>query len=306
MDNSSSLVKRTDAGVVAEIVTEHLKPALLDLRTPDGGSASVLVLPTALEAHSIKEFVDEYRTEPDRRRGTATLFDLDSFIALAKRFMDKDSMLFADPKETAPALLVVFDYHRGGGGKPRFGEHRARYAFPLSNEWTKWTQHNATVMNQQSFAEWIENNLTDIAPSDNIGPGVKAFAAQIGGSFASPSRLLELSHNLSIRVGSKIHHAQNLGTGETQFTYVTEHQDEAGAPLKVPSAFVLAIPVFRGGALYQVPARLRYRVKDGAVVWFYDLYRTDVVFDHALKEACDRAHKEIELPLLYGAPESGA
>ncbi len=304
MENSDA--KRTDAGVVAEIVTEHVKPTILDLRTPDGGTASVLILPSALEAHSIKEFVDEYRLEPDRRRGTATLYELDSFIAHAKRFLDKDSMLFADPKPTAPALLVVFDYHRAGSGKPRFGDHRARYAFPLSDEWTRWSSHNTSTMGQQPFAEWIENNLADIAPPDNIGAGVKQFVAQIGGSFASPSRLLELAHNLSIRVGSKIHHAQNLGSGETQFTYVTEHQDEAGAPLKIPSAFLLAIPVFRGGARYQIPARLRYRVKEGAVVWFYDLYRTDVVFDHAFKESCERAHKEIDLPLLYGSPESGA
>ena len=295
--------RQAEAGVVAGIVADHLKPTLIDVSAPDGAKAAVLVLPRELHAAGIKAFVDEYRTEPERRMGTATLFDLASFIAHVVRFSDEDSVLFADPNEKAPALLGVLDYNRGGTGKPRFGEHRARYAFPLANEWLKWIGQSGTVMSQQPFAEWIENRLADFAPTDAIGPGVQAFVDQIGGAFASPSRLLELAHNLTIRVGSKIHQAHNLASGETQFTYVTEHQDESGAPLKVPSAFLLAIPVFRGGARYQIPARLRHRVKEGSVTWFFELYRTDVVFDHAFKEACDRAQKDTGLPLLYGTPE---
>lgn len=297
------LLENTEAGAVADIVAEHLKATLLDVHAPDGASAPVLILPTELRPTSIKEYVDEYRTEPERRRGTATLFDLDSLIAHVVRFSDEDSMLFADPNEKAPVLLAVLDYHRGGAGKPRFGQHRARYAFPLSNEWQKWIGQSGVVMTQQPFAEWIENRLADFAPPDAGGAGVQSFVDQIGGTFASPSRLLELAHNLTIRVGSKIHQAHNIGSGETQFTYVTEHQDESGAPLRVPSAFLLAIPVFRGGARYQIPARLRHRVKEGSVTWFFELYRTDVVFDHAFKEACERAHKETERPLLYGTPE---
>lgn len=82
-----------------------------------------------------------------------------------------------------------------------------------------------------------------------------------------------------------------------------QHQDEKGAPLKVPGAFLLGIQVFKGGALYQVPARLRYRVTNQVVSWSFALYRTDVLFQHAFTEACETAKAQTELPLFVGSPE---
>ena len=39
---------------------------------------------------------DEYRAQPVRRKGTASLLDLDSLIALVTRFKDEDTMVFAN------------------------------------------------------------------------------------------------------------------------------------------------------------------------------------------------------------------
>jgi hypothetical protein len=61
--------------------------------------------------------------------------------------------------------------------------------------------------------------------------------------------------------------------------------------------------VFQNGALYQIPARLRYRVSAGSVTWSFDLYRAQAVFDHAVDEACAHAAKETGLPLFMGSPE---
>lgn len=76
-----------------------------------------------------------------------------------------------------------------------------------------------------------------------------------------------------------------------------------GAPLAIPFAFLLAIPVFRSGAVYQVPARLRYRVRDAGVTWSFNLYRPERCLDDAFREACERAQKETSLSLFLGSPE---
>ena len=123
-------------------------------------------------------------------------------------------------------------------------------------------------------------------------------------SFASSSKLYELSKGLQLRVSAKYSQHKNLQNGETAFIYASEHQDETGAPLKVPGAFLIAIPVFKNGAPYEVPVRLRYRIKDAGVVWFFELYRSDLVFQDALKKACETAQTDTGLPLLYGAPEA--
>jgi hypothetical protein len=76
--------------------------------------------------------------------GTIKIATLDSFIEVAKRFCDSDSVLFGDPTMTAPRLTAVFNLQPPGGdqitgldgiGVARHGDHRAVYDFPLSDEW---------------------------------------------------------------------------------------------------------------------------------------------------------------------------
>ncbi len=206
----------------------------------------------------------------------------------------------------AAVLVSVLDYHEGGPeGSPRFGKHRGHYPFPVSDEWKAWTGSNgaAKAMSQEAFAEFIENRIVDIADPSTAGVGVSAMADGIGGTFAMPAKLLELSRGLQVNVGAAVKNAVNLGTGEAQINYVTTHADATGAALKVPTAFLIAIPVFVGGAPYQLAARLRYRVREGGITWFYELFRADAAFDHAVKEACTKAATDTGLPLFFGTPE---
>ncbi len=210
-----------------------------------------------------------------------------------------------------PSLQGVLDYHRQGAeGKPRFGKHRAVYNFPLSNEWRAWKDKNCTAMSQQEFAEFLEDRITDvIAPPDMVGAPLDRddpmvhLASMLGGAFASPTKLMELSRGLSVRANEQVRQATNLSSGEVSLQFTSEHQDEAGQPLKVPNLFLIAIPVFLSGALYRVAVRLRYRLRAGAISWFYELHRTDLVFDHAFTEACNKARAVTDLPLFVGSPE---
>ena len=54
----------------------------------------------------------------------------------------------------SPSLLAVYDYNHGGEkGDPRFGQHRASYSFPLSDEWQAWMRAGALeAMTQEAFA----------------------------------------------------------------------------------------------------------------------------------------------------------
>lgn len=105
------------------------------------------------------------------------------------------------------------------------------------------------------------------------------------------ARLLELSRGLSVRVDSKVTQHINPSTGEAQLAYEETHGAKDGGVLKVPDGFVIAIPVFRGGPLYPMVCRLRYRVQrsEGRVTWAIALHRADKVFEHAFSEVVGRA-----------------
>ena len=297
----------TESGAIAEVVTDLSKIEVLSFADAPPGQGFALAVPRGKQLFSGKEFIDEFRTAPERRQGTANLGDLDSFIAHALRFKDDDSAIFASADPQRPQLVSVLDYHRQGpDGAPRFGRHRGVYAFPLSEEWTRWTGAAGKVMSQKAFAEFVESNILNVADPGEAGTGAREFARVLGVEFAGPQRLMEMSRGLSVRVAAKVQNVVNLGTGETQFVYVTEHQNERGEPLKVPGAFLLALRVFRGGPAYQVPVRLRHRVdkEAGSVSWSFELWRTDLSFEHAFKEASEKAAATTGLPLYVGTPEA--
>lgn len=300
MESKTIFQHKPEAEAVAEVVRKHVEPRTIDI----GGTRAILALPHGIEAKSLKPLLDEYRTEPERRKGTAALADLESFIAHVKRFADEDSAIFADRNPAAPALVGVLDYHRRTAqGAPRFGTHRARYAFPLSDPWQAWTGADGKTMSQQDFAAWLEEHLADVADPSLAGDDARAFATLFDVTFAGPAKLLALSKGLTVHVGARVQQHVNLSTGEAQIAYHEEHQDGKAQPLKVPGAFLLAIAPFKRGAAYKVPARLRYRVSQGNISWHYSLHRADDVFDHAIDEACATAAKETGLPLFAGTPE---
>jgi uncharacterized protein YfdQ (DUF2303 family) len=301
--------EHTEAKAVADLVRELIPPKLMTVAA-EGLAVDVLVAPKGLEVTSVKELVDEYRKKPERIIGTAQLTELDSFIVHVIRFSDENSALFADRTPTAPALVAVYDYHpvadgeAGAAKEARFCGHRARYCFPISDEWKAWTEASGKQMGQAAFSEFLENRIADVVDPISALESSRAIVDKLLCTFAGPSRLVDLAKGLSVRVESIVANKQDLQSGESVIRFETTHKDDRGAPLEVPGAFLLQLPVFRRGAAYQIAARLRYRVREGKITWWFDLFRTAETFDHAFGEACERAAKESEVPLFYGTPES--
>lgn len=285
---------------VIQRVEELFTPTPIDIEEED-----VVALPKGLELHALKRFRDELAERPDRRAGTAKLTTLESFCEHVVRFADEHSAIFASEDPKAPRLEAVLDYHeKGAAGAPRFGKHRAVYQFPISEEWAAWTRRTAEHMSQADFAAFLEDHLADVRDPSSIGPVAKTFAANLQIRLASPNDLLTLSRGLSLRVEQNVAHHVSLSSGEGQISYEEKHSERDGSgPVKVPGGFVVAIPVFRRGAAYELPARLRYRVASGKIAWKIDLYGTDRVFAHAFEEATNTAKLQTGLPLFYGTPE---
>ena len=296
----------TEAQKIAELATQaHGKPATVEIHH-GGLNAEVLLVPNGAggyHQHSVKKLLEEYRDAPERRTGTAVLTDLESFIAHTKRFADTDSAVFVG-RSGNPSLTSVLDYHRAGAASaPRFGKHRGVYQFPLSDEWVAWNSTNGKSMGQEEFARWLEDHLGDVADPKSAGDTAKAFVSLLSCGFAGASTLLGLSRGLEIHVGSRVKQHVKLSSGESTVAFDEAHSDGTGAPVKVPGAFLLGIPVFRNGELYQVPTRLRYRVSAGGISWSFEMHRTQAILDHAIREACLDVAEETGLPVYEGSPE---
>lgn len=257
-------------------------------------------VPKGRTLQSIKAFVNEYRTEPERIEGTAVLNTLDSFIKHVLRFKDANTGVFANDGDQ-PSLKAVYDYHAAGA--PRFGRHRATYNLKLSSEWDTWQAADGKWMSQVDFAVFLEDRLGDILDPADVKAPTLGLTTSLGLNLASRQKLLTLSEGLTVNVDLSVTNSQNLSSGEHAVSFAEKHKDAGGQTLKVPNGFVIAIPVFHGGDAYTIPVRLRYRVKEGKISWCVVVINAQKAIDAAVKEAVVEVETTTGIQVLIGEPE---
>ena len=254
------------------------------------GGVPVLVLPDDFEAKSMEHVL----VSPARKKGTVVLNDSESFVAVVNDQKGESTRLFStiDP----PTFTAVFNHTALGTG---WGDHRAKYNAPLSPEWEAWTGKDGVKMNQVDIAQFIENNLLDVA---FIAPD--AATRELG----SPdgAMLLEICRTLQAKKKVDFKSSVRLADGSTQFTYDEDVQGSAvKGTLAVPEQFSLGIPVFENGEKWRVDVRLRYRIADGGqLTMWLELIRAHKVIEQADKDLRDKIAAATELQILNGTPSN--
>lgn len=204
--------------------------------------------------------LEHTRLTPQRKRGVTTLRDTASFIAVVQQDHNADTRLYGNYSK--PGFVAVFNDH---GTLPGWQDHRAVYDCPTSIEWNTWKAANARQMSQVEFAQFIENNLPDVADPP-------------------AADMLEISRSLEAKKKVNFASGIRLANGQNELTYEEEISGTAAkGKLQVPELFTIGIPVLEGGARYAVQARLRYRIQDGGrlTIW-YELVRPHKILEDAV------------------------
>ena len=292
---------------LAETIRKNMEPGQFEAERGSFEKADYAVIPAGMEIKSLKPILDEYRTKPDRRTGTAKVDTILSFIDLTNRLSSEESAVFARAQVTdttiTASLTAVLNYHPVGGDntKADFADHRIVYDFPVSKDFAAWLKKNGSAMTQLDFAQFLEDRLHDIAaPHAEDKKSVEGLTPK----FADAVEIVALSRDLELYSAETFKSKQRLASGETEFRFTSQHVDAGGKPVVLPDFFVIQLPLFEGGAPERVLVRLRYRLKDGAVVWWFELYRVDRSLDAAFQSACRQIIEETSLSLYVGAPES--
>ncbi len=300
-----------------DLVEAYIKPELASIE----GIASIVAsgeIPAYLDRSGVHvidpKSLEPWSTAPRFRQGTATLFDIPSFIGHINRYKDTDSIIFADNNRAAPKMTAVLDYHEAGAeGTPRFGKHRSHYAFPLSDQWQTWLGQNGKQMEMVDFARFLEDHVTDILPPEFVtfgrGDGrtdeeAKRWVDMFGGvaALGDPSTIMQVATGLQVSENSTLKSESKLSNGTGTLVFTEEHDTS----IKVPAIFALGLPVFNGGEAYRVLARLRYRKLGGRLVFFYELWRTDLVFDDAFNGAVEKVQAETDVTVWLGRDENSS
>ena len=178
--------------------------------------------------------------------------------------------------------MAILDYHKHSE-EPSWCAHTATFHPHRSVEFTTWMENNRKQMTQVEFARFLEDNLPDIvepASADLLAVAL-TFEAKKSVEFSSGVR---------------------LNNGQIQFAYdeVVRGTAQKGT-IEIPEQFVLGIAIHVNGPAYRIPVRLRWRLQEGKVVFWYEIVRPHRFIEDALKEMRERVEKETAIPILAGA-----
>lgn len=317
---------------VIEAARQQREPMVLDVMGtkagPDGAEyVPMLLTPSAgggfglsSVLHEVEKWRTAFATKPLRRKGKATLEELSSFIDHAKRFKDDGSAIFVDGGAASPTFTSIIDYHPKGEAsavEPRFGEHRGIYKPKFSPEWDAWKAADGKGLSQAAFAKLVTDQVrcvVDVAAPEDLGELAGWFAVKHGRKvgpvafYADSGRMLDLAEGLTISVEERVTDVSKRDSGEVSIQFDAKAQTSvAGIAVTVPVAFVIELPIFVGGARYQLPVRLRLTTfLDGDTKrarWTIAIFGADESVLACVSDMRAKVATDTGLPVFVGSPE---
>lgn len=229
---------------------------------------------------------------PRRKKATIACGDQTSFVDYVKRQGSLANCTIwcnANYPQGKVDYLAIINDHGEEADAQQWRDHQAKFCPENSIEWQRWISAHGQKMEQFQFAEFIENNLADIASAEGYPTG---------------TAMLQMATALEITQDCRIKSAIRLQSGGVRMEYVQDDNAATAESMQVFSKFALGLPVFRSGDAYQLEARLKYKLASGKLTFWYEINRADKVLEAAAKTLTQSIQEASGFPLFHGNPFS--
>jgi uncharacterized protein YfdQ (DUF2303 family) len=248
-----------------------------------GGDAhfKIVTAHESVKVHTID--LEKYNEAPFRKKGTVTVFDAESLNKLLIDNADAgDITVYVNPDANRPAIVAVLN--GSGPDGPGWGDFRVSIGFRETPQWAKWKAIDGKLLPQVDFAEFVEENLGDVATPD-------------GATMMEIVTYLQATRSVEFRSGIR------LSNGLVQFTNNENIDAKVGSGnVEVPETFTLALSPIFGVRPFAITARFRYRIEDRKLKLGFKLQRVEDVMATIIRDI----ESEIVLPegaaKVYGVP----
>lgn len=230
----------------------------------DSGAVQHWLIPNASGGQTLKLNVETGHDQPFRKRGTVQVFDASSFNAILDANHSEGIAIYVNRDANKPAVVAILNGNGPIG--PGWGDYRAEIVFRFTPQWLKWQAIDGRMLPQAEFAEFIEDNLSDI-----VSP--------------AGAEMLEIAQYLSATRSVDFKSALRLSSGQIQFQNLENLEAKVGASeTKVPEMMALGIaPVF-GLPPFRVEARFRYRINSGKLTLGIKLQRVEATMEAVVND----------------------
>lgn len=273
---------------IAETLAREMKQPIEIISEPNGNIKRVALPP----GWKLEEKDDDQKllAAPRRKLARVRLLDADSFIDYIKRhgsMTDSTIWCEADYKAGKVNFLGIINDHGEDEAKAAWRDHRANFSPEFSEEWVRWNGMNKKPFTQVEFAAFIEDNLKDIAGIEGNPTG---------------AQMLEMALTFEANQDMRFKSAIRLQNGGVQMSFTQDDDAQTLQKMQVFDRFSLGFPVFWNGDAYQLGARLRYRVREGKLAFWFELIRQDKVLEAATQTLINQIREKTGNPFFFGQP----
>lgn len=273
---------------IAETLAKEMK-APTEIISEAGGNIKRVAMPPGW---TLVEKDDDAKllTAPRRKIAKVKLHDAESFIDYNKRhgsMSDSTIWCIADYKQGKVCFTSILNDHGEDEDKPAFRDHRATFIPEFSEEWVRWTSKHKQPFNQTDFAAFIEDNLKDIASTDNNPTG---------------AQMLEMALSFEANQDMRFKSAIRLQNGGVQMSFAQDDDAQTLQKMQAFDRFSIGLSVFWNGDAYRLDAKLRYRVREGKLTFWFELTRPDKVLEAATQTLITHIREKIGNPFFFGEP----
>lgn len=242
------------------------------------GNLPYVLIPKGYDLHVRQDAMPK----PLRVDRTIEAFTPEAFVDYFRQFQTEHSRVFCNTR--TGEFIGIIDYHGAGQGEQQWCAHVVKYVCPLSTEWLRWKGASGKFMTQVEFAEFIEDNLRDVA---------QPAAADL----LEIVTTLEASKSVSFKSGVR------LDNGQVNLSYVENVDGMAGkvGQFLIPNKIVLGIRVLHHGAAYAIDANFRYRIVDATLKMKFDILNLQGVEEKAIGDVHALLSRELGAGLVFEA-----
>lgn len=236
------------------------------------------------------ETLERLCNQPTFRRGDVGFYEALSFSRFVKRFRNGSTVIFADPHRIAaeaggalapsPRFTAVFDYHEGGESQmdgAKWDLFRAVLPLRHTPAWLVWAAANGKPMEQADFAQFLEDNIPNIAEP-------------------SGAQLVEIARTLEATTDVSWQSHIRADNGSHKFAFLETVNGSAttkDGKIEIPQELKLVLQPFEGAKEYAVKARFRYRLGQGKVKLWFDLVRLQDLLKDAFNDELLKIEAEV-------------
>lgn len=237
-----------------------------------------------LETVDLHEKLKRYANAPARAAGTHQAATVQAFINITTRHKSElHTTIWVHP--VTGVIVAVLNDH-GDDQAAGWGDHRVELKLTATDEWKRWTALDGQFLDQQKFAEHIQDGLTEIhsPPAADLLEVVQTMQGSTNASWAN---------------------GVNLTNGAVTMKYVENVDATAGSGgnLTVPTDFKLVMAPFIGEDVVEIDAKLRWRLNGGKLSLGYKLDNPGRVVREVLERISTRLSEHFDNVYL-GSPSS--